>query len=93
MSHKSELQLKGWTKFRFDNDIVHWTTEALPYCRMISEDKKNINIYILSKYILERISLLSSEEIFSFFIILSRFSEILIFFKTSSENKQIYSLK
>ena len=46
MSHKSELQLKGWTKFRLDNDIVHWTTEALPYCRMISEDKKNIKNWI-----------------------------------------------
>ena len=42
MLHKSELQLKGWTKFSLDNDIVHWITEALPYCRMISEDKKNI---------------------------------------------------
>ena len=42
MLHKSELQLKGWTKFSLDNDIVHWITEALPYCRRISEDKKNI---------------------------------------------------
>ena len=42
MLHKSELQLKGWTKFSLDNDLVHWITEALPYCRMISEDKKNI---------------------------------------------------
>ncbi len=42
MSHESELELKGWTKFRFDNDILHWTTESLPYCRTISEDKNNI---------------------------------------------------